>query len=215
MRDNDAEALSALMDGEATELELRALVRDVARDPELAAKWSRYHLASAVLHKQVSSVRTRSVLTVDLADRVARAIDEEPDVPGVSDTRPVAGGRGQRWRNVVNVAVAASVAVAVVAGWEFVRPGAPGGAGLTQATASAQSALQSGATMPVSFGQRLPAAVQPGLRLQQSPTEAPSDDRFNRYLISHSGNAALATHGGSVSYVRVVTLKPAGAGVHH
>jgi sigma-E factor negative regulatory protein RseA len=213
MRDNDAEALSALMDGEATELELRALVRDAARDPELAAKWSRYHLASAVLHKQLAPANPRSLASVDLAGRVAQALAEEPDAPPISDG-PVPVARGQRWRQAINVAVAASVALAVVAGWEFARPGAPAAAGLAQATASARSAMGPGAVMPVSTGQNLPVSLQSATR-SQPVADIPADDRFNRYLISHSGNAALATHGGAVSYVRVVTLKPAGAGVHH
>jgi len=214
MRDNDAEALSALMDGEATELELRALVRDAARDPELAAKWGRYHLASAVMHKQLAPAKATSLASLDLASRVAKALEEEPDTPVTAEVVASPAARGQRWRQWANVAVAASVALGVVAGWEFARPGAPAATGLAQATASAGSVLGQGAVMPVSFGERLPASVNPAYRLQPV-AGTPVDDRFNRYLISHSGNAALATHGGAVPYVRVVTLKPVSAGADH
>jgi sigma-E factor negative regulatory protein RseA len=214
MRDNDAETLSALMDGEATGLELRAIVRDAARDPELAAKWSRFHLASAVMHKQLSPARPAMIASIDLAARVAKALEEEPDAPVVVKS-PEHAGIAQRWRNFANIAVAASVAAAVVVGWEFARPGAAG-PNLSQATASANVALQTGSAMPVAFRQSLPTPVSPApSRAYQHYTDAHADDRFNRYLISHSGNAALATHGGAVSYVRVVTLKPAGVGTHH
>lgn len=39
------ESLSALMDGEVNELELRRLLKHVERDPALAQQWQRYQSA--------------------------------------------------------------------------------------------------------------------------------------------------------------------------
>ncbi len=51
MREKGNDELSALMDGEATELEMHRVLRSAVDDPEVAAKWQRYHLASAILRK--------------------------------------------------------------------------------------------------------------------------------------------------------------------
>lgn len=41
------ESLSALMDGEATEFELRRVLKECASDPAMKEKWERYHMLSA------------------------------------------------------------------------------------------------------------------------------------------------------------------------
>ena len=45
------EALSALMDGEANELELRRILRELPARPELAAAWTRFHTVRASLQQ--------------------------------------------------------------------------------------------------------------------------------------------------------------------
>lgn len=47
------EALSALMDGEADELELRRILRELSSSPELYAAWQRYHTVRASLHQDI------------------------------------------------------------------------------------------------------------------------------------------------------------------
>ena len=50
---NLEETLSALMDGEVDDLELRRLLKQLpghAQRQELLARWQRYHIASSVLH---------------------------------------------------------------------------------------------------------------------------------------------------------------------
>ena len=101
------ESLSALMDGEAQELELRRLLQQLPSDSALRAKWSRYQLASSILHKQSHSRAT----SFDFADAVQRAIQQE-----VSVEKNTAGG----WqKNAMRFAVAASVTLAVVTGVQW------------------------------------------------------------------------------------------------
>ena len=43
------ESLSAVMDGEADEFELRRVLDEVSKDAELASSWDRYHLIGSVM----------------------------------------------------------------------------------------------------------------------------------------------------------------------
>lgn len=100
MSDYEQESLSALMDGEADDLELRRLLKSMEQDSELSAQWERYHLVQAVLHGQGKPVRTA------LLDRVSQAIEQEPALQAA----PVVGFRQQLGR----IAVAACVAIVAV-----------------------------------------------------------------------------------------------------
>ena len=46
------ESLSALMDNEADELEVRRVLQAAEQDPALRSTWSRYQVARAVMHKE-------------------------------------------------------------------------------------------------------------------------------------------------------------------
>ncbi|UGR56935.1 sigma-E factor negative regulatory protein [Pseudomonas aeruginosa] len=80
------ETLSAVMDNEADELELRRVLAACGEDAELRSTWSRYQLARSVMHR-------------------------EPTLPWISPKAE----KGP-WRMVGRLAVAASVTLAVLAG---------------------------------------------------------------------------------------------------
>lgn len=94
------ESLSAVMDNEADELELRRVLA-ASGDDELRSTWSRYQVARAVMHKELLLPR------LDIAAAVAAALEDE--------VAPIKAGRGP-WRGLGRLAVAASVTVAVLAG---------------------------------------------------------------------------------------------------
>ena len=59
--DRDIEALSALMDGEAQELELRRLLDAVERDPALRSRWARQQrVSAAILPWYLSTKRSKA-----------------------------------------------------------------------------------------------------------------------------------------------------------
>jgi sigma-E factor negative regulatory protein RseA len=94
------ETLSAVMDNEADDLELRrALVASDER--EVRETWARYQVARAAMHKELLMPK------LDLASAVAAAIAQE-ETPAKVERRPV--------RGLARVAIAASVTVAVLAG---------------------------------------------------------------------------------------------------
>jgi negative regulator of sigma E activity len=49
------ESVSALMDGETSALELRRVIKDSSRVPEISASWRRYHLIRDCLQQEVHS----------------------------------------------------------------------------------------------------------------------------------------------------------------
>ena len=100
------ESLSALMDGEAKELELRRLLQQFPDDSALRAKWARYHVASSVIHRQ-----RLPVVSLDLANAVRSAIEDDMQSEK---------GAGHMWRKgATRFAIAASVALAVVTGVQW------------------------------------------------------------------------------------------------
>lgn len=66
------ESLSALMDNEATELELRRVLKQAKDDPDLLDHWQRYHLVRDVIHQQASAPAPDSLLA-----GIREAINEE------------------------------------------------------------------------------------------------------------------------------------------
>ena len=106
------ETLSALMDNEADEMELRRLLKDLPQEPELAETWKRFHLARSVVHNEemlsVSSATT---------SRIFSAIAAEPAYEA-GRTGSVSKPRLQStWlENVGRIAIAASVALAAFIG---------------------------------------------------------------------------------------------------
>jgi sigma-E factor negative regulatory protein RseA len=70
------QSVSAVMDGEADELELRRVLAAAGEDAAVRERWSRYQLARAVMHKQTV------VPGLDLASAVSAAIAAEESPVG-------------------------------------------------------------------------------------------------------------------------------------
>ena len=107
------ESLSALMDNEADELEIRRVLQSSESDPALRSTWDRYQIARAVMHKEPWQPK------IDLSAGIAAVIAGEPE--------PVAAPKAPRvWQNLSRLAVAASVTMAVLVGVNmFNQDGAP------------------------------------------------------------------------------------------
>ena len=101
MTESSRENLSSLMDGELDRKGRKFLLRRLAGDADMKARWNRLHTVRACLHQE-------RLVTGDLVARVASALEDEP-APSRSLParllRPVAGG-----------AIAASVAVMAIVG---------------------------------------------------------------------------------------------------
>ena len=114
------QSLSAVVDGEADAFELRRVLDELDRDPELRATWDRYHLIGSVIRGE-RTLKSRSAARV-LERRVPLAVRESapaannPDgmFSGMAGQAPAARRfrSGRRRPAVVGLAVAASVVLA-------------------------------------------------------------------------------------------------------
>lgn len=105
------ESLSAVIDGEADEFELRRVLDEVGKDVALQKSWDRYHLIGSVMRGErlVRAHAMRERIWAELQGEEPLPVTESaPDRP--SDRRP----RTPRW---AALAVVATVVSAVVIGY--------------------------------------------------------------------------------------------------
>lgn len=189
MSDSLRESMSALMDGEASEMELRRLLKEDSS--ELREQWTRQHLTRSALRDEAISP-----MKMDLQAAVRSAIDEE-DVHSAAPT-------GWR-RQLASVAVAASVAAVVVFGvngWQ--------GLGQNDAPAMAAAPVSAPADMGAAVGS-VTASANGGAEPQawDTPMNPERKARFDSYLRRHTEGAVYNSGPGMMSWARVVSQQPA------
>lgn len=114
------ERLSALMDAEVSEFELRKSLEEIAGDEKASEQWRRYHLAQAAAKGELNQVPGIDQ-TVDLSGSIMAALDAEPALSVSStplsqkaaSTKPISGGL---FKTLSSMAVAASVTAVVIIG---------------------------------------------------------------------------------------------------
>ena len=184
------ESLSAVMDNEADELELRRVL--AGDNPELRATWSRYQLARAV-HKELIEPR------LDIAAAVSAALADE-----AAPVRSSATG----WRSLGRLAVAASVTVAVLAGVRLYNQNEVAGPQLAQQapqpTISVPQANQ-GPTVLAGYSEQ---AELPAQTAESAPVERWHEERLPSYVRQHAQQAAFGTGSESaLPYARAASME--------
>jgi len=188
------EALSALMDGELQDLELRRTLGRVSEDASLRARWQRHQQVSEALQsKRVSAP------SIDVSSSVMASLEGKPSL-----------SRNPMW----SVAIAASVTIAVVMGGQQL---------LTPSAGVSSSPLISdigGGVVPVMGAQPVQASlgaksIPVTSRPSQDSTMVPEDvsavyerlarDRYRRLNPRHAQAAALSHPAPYISYVRAPT----------
>jgi sigma-E factor negative regulatory protein RseA len=202
------ESLSALIDGEITEFELRRLLKaDNEQYEGLRKKWGAYQLASSSLKGALPDVAFH-----DISNSIRAAIDEEPALS--TSVKSVSRNRLQSiWSGVGRFAIAASVAGAVVLGVQFTVDDP------SSQIASVDAVPVAPAKVPSSFGHGLPVdttirtvsneskVVKPTQEIilnaetQQQLQEAEAE--VNRLMLEHAQNASQNTQQGVLPYARV------------
>ncbi|ADR61710.1 MucA [Pseudomonas putida BIRD-1] len=187
------ESLSAVMDNEADELELRRVLNAVD-DAETRATWSRYQVARAAMHKELL------LPNLDIASAVSAALADEV-VPAKVRKGP--------WRSIGRLAVAASVTVAVLAGVRMYNQDE-----ITGAELAAQQPVQQGLSVPQAQG---PAVLAGYSESSEQPTgpmangvlqnQAGWDQRLPGYLRQHAQESALKGTETALPYARAASLE--------
>ena len=186
------ESVSAVMDNEADELELRRVLA-ASDDAELRATWSRYQMARAVMHRELLEPR------LDIAAAVSAALADE--------AVPVQQASRAPWRTLGRVAVAASVTLAVLAGVRFYNQDELAGPQL------AQQPQQPGLTLPQMQGPAVLAGYSTGASatpLQSAVEQSGSgwhEQRLPIYLRQHAQQAAASGADSALPYARAASLE--------
>jgi len=203
------ESLSAFMDGEATDMETHRLLKEVSENPELRAKWKRFHMISSAIKGDVAAT------SIDYSSAIASAIDAEP-----SHRRTVvtafAGSAGR-------FAIAASVAMVAVFGVQQFNspadnPGAVSGFASVDQVDDENSgpAIQfpsgfqpviNARTVSAGGNNKSSTYVTPVIEVRQQVKRNYSEAELRAYMndimIKHSNHAALNSNQGMLPFARL------------
>ena len=192
MNDRINESLSALIDGETDELEVRRLLNQLEEDDELRARWSRYQMIGALM-------RNEPAANVDLSRGIMQAIEGEPMDEVARPASSVAAAAVHKMRWLASGAVAATVTLAVLVGVHS----------LQQEEDNLQVAQATDVATPVLL------VSQSNMPVQVATTEAPALDqaqleeaqrKLQEYVMQHTEQATMGTNRGVMPYARVVNF---------
>jgi sigma-E factor negative regulatory protein RseA len=189
------ESLSAVIDGEADEFELRRVLDEVGKDAGLQQSWERYHLIGAVMRRE-------RVMSVDrIRDAVWNELQTDETVePPAADAPPplevVEKSGPGRW---TAAAVAATVALAVVIGYLQVDSGDGGSMDVPSVAAG---------TVGGSVEAAGAALAQTEVREVALTSEVSASDqlRTDAYKIYHMQQVGMSQSGFS-GFVRMVSYE--------
>lgn len=171
MSEIDRESISALLDNEADDLELRRFLKASEQDPSLLETWERFSLVQSVLHESAQPV------SADLSQRIATQLEQEAPL------QVVAHSTGQpSWKNGLGkIAIAASVAAVFLVSFQINLDGGPAAPAVsTVAEQSTEAGQSTEIVTPVSS--ELPVAL-----LADSPNAErvlPNGGILNEYIQS-------------------------------
>lgn len=228
MNESMRESLSALMDGEADELELRRLLSSVESDDELKSLWNRFHIAQSAMQKQSETLQP-VLMQTDMSARISAALDSEEVYSDENKSSDDGADQASAWkRQVGSLAIAASVALFTVFGVNLYDTAT--GIGSLQTPELAQSvnffslpttnvAVTNGpalhqtgvAAKPPSVDQNSIYTVDQRLILSGNFEQAQQNQqavqrRLETYLLRHAENAALNNNQGMLPLARVNTF---------
>jgi len=126
MNEQAVESLSAVMDGEASEFELRRSLEQLEQSPDVGERWRRYHVArSAMRGEPVNSA------DIDISGSIMAALEDEAPFEQTeiqSESQPRQERRKEPrtlWKPIASMAMAASVTAMVILGVQNLNTDTP------------------------------------------------------------------------------------------
>ena len=177
------ELLSACIDEEASELEVRRSCKQMLSNERELARWERYHLIRDVLRGNVTTH-----IDLDFAAKVMAKVAAEPPIQAT----PRARGE-QLFMPLAGFGLAASITVAAVFGFQTLTDSSSNASKVVPSASIASSAPVGGVRVAKTSVDSTPASTV----IRQSDVAA----RLNSYLVGHS---ELAPSRGMMPYARVV-----------
>lgn len=219
------ESLSALMDNEASELELQRLLKTLDSDAELKSTWSRYQIASAGLKGNIPVLASS-----DFASRISAAINAEKtySMPASTAVSNVVALPVRWWQQAGRVAVAASVAGAVILGVQQYQTPGSNSAEMTGTMAAAPTPAPENRAVNLPSGINAPALSARTVAVQSGYESRPQESRrvmfvprqqvapvynedvssyVNQLIQEHTDNASLNSGQGMLPYTRVILVE--------
>lgn len=208
-----AESISALVDNQASELELQRILKASEQDPSVKATWARYQMVGSALRGEQASM----MVMPDFAARVSAAIDAEETLVAAPAAKVKQGWFYQLGR----VALVASVAGGMIVGVNQysstqVATEMASNSITTPAPVDSSVSLPSGINAPintrtVALQSGYETRPQESRRVMFQPRQASaavSDEEVTRYvnqmIQAHSDNAAMNSGQGVLPYARVI-----------
>lgn len=163
MSQNTRESLSALMDSESDELELRRVFKSLPDDADAAETWRRYHLARSMMQRE------RGVdVSIDLSAGIMARLNDEP-APALEDQPAPVPARAGGVSFARGAGVAAAVSLMVITGVQFF--GTSNNVAQEQGSGDLAMAPSDGAQVqPVSLAASQPASMTPSDMPMFEPT---------------------------------------------
>ncbi|MGM0915164.1 MAG: sigma-E factor negative regulatory protein [Pseudomonadota bacterium] len=135
MSQNARESLSALMDNEGDELELRRVLKSLEDEPDAAEAWRRYHLMRSLMRRE-----SEVDISVDLSAGILARLESEPAPAREDDAAPPAARRSLPFAR--SAGIAAAVSLMVITGVQFYNGGGVPGEGASAELASGEGTSQ-------------------------------------------------------------------------
>ena len=223
------ESLSSLVDGEASDLEVRRLLKACDENPELRQSWSRYQIASQVI-KDSSPLEVGNIdMSTDLSIKIKASIANEPaiEIKQQSDKVDKQTFKRDLWPNIGRFAVAASVAAVVVLGATYnpspsqsidtIATNSGSSSPLSEQPLSEQMVHQGLANKNiVQTASHSPTTGDSGIRVNNQPITINSstlkegdqdilqlERQLNRLMLEHVENTSQNNYQGILPYVRI------------
>jgi sigma-E factor negative regulatory protein RseA len=181
------ESLSAAMDGEAGEFELKRVLNELSANEELRGTWERYHLVRGLLRRELGNGTP-----TDLPERLWARI--EADESFEQSTEALTESRARpRWLGpIAGVAVAAGVALTIVLGVNLL-PSSREDVVVAESAASIET-------------ETTPVAVEVMSQLNAYPSRLDMK-RTQAYMLHHAQHTALNEQGSALPFAKVAAFE--------
>ena len=216
-----SESISALLDNQGNDLDVRRVLREAEDSDHVRAKWQRYHVASAILRNEPSAA-----MPVDLSEHLRAEIAVEP-----SHSFTSTGGKARKWLDAMaKSGIAAAVALGLLVGVQqyservdeqphanladvepFVAPDlnsavVPAGFDAPQLSARTVSTVQNAPRQnlpPQGLTRSLPASANGTLPMVADPE---LQAHFSRLMMIHAQQVSENSDLGVISFARLTDL---------
>lgn len=185
MSQNTRESLSALMDSESDELELRRVLKALPNDADAADRWRRYHLARSMMQREQGVD-----VSVDLSAGIMARLQNEP-APISLDSQESAAPRTNNISFARGAGVAAAVSLMVITGVQFF--GNNGSTSQPSGDVAATTQGSASSVQPVSLGAQPASVASSGMPMfEPTPFRLNGQAQSGLMNVSESGFSSVA-----------------------